>query len=165
MRKLPKPATPNGVQKDRTERYFVKKKVDNLHRLTTNKYGQGTTVTILPDAWTMSQKMPDLTRDILDYVISLRGSKAFVDIVGANENTDLAVAQSVNGFRVAVINHKSPVSEVVLRPLQTAAGRGFGWVDLVTNQEFPGSGSDFSLKLKVPGNGFRALEFRGLPVP
>jgi hypothetical protein len=134
---------------------------DGSPAVTVNKFGKGTAVSILSDAPTSAASMPDLLRDVLDHAVSLRGSELLVDVVGANEKTDLAVAQSANGFRVALINHDSAAREVVLRPARIQQGPVRGWIDLVTEKELDSSTAHRSLKLKIPGKGFRALEFRG----
>ncbi|MGH9880305.1 MAG: hypothetical protein ACRD6N_02625, partial [Pyrinomonadaceae bacterium] len=131
---------------------------DGSPAITINKYGQGTIVTILPDAWTAAQNMPELVRDVLDYAVSLRGSSMLVDIVGTNENSDMAVMQSTTGFRVAVVNHNSAELEIVLSPIRSETKGESEWLDLVNNNRV---GSGRRLTLKLPGNGFRALEFRG----
>jgi hypothetical protein len=130
---------------------------DGSRAITINKYGRGTLVSILPDAWTAAQNMRELARDVLDYAVSLRGSSVIVDIVGTNENSDMSVAQTADGFRLAVINHNSGDMEVMLTPIKVTSGRVFEWIDLVTSKKV---GTDQSLKMKLPGNGFRALEFR-----
>jgi hypothetical protein len=49
---------------------------------------------------------------------------------------------------------------VVLRPIKIGTQRVFGWVDLISAQKLAGTDAEFSLKLKIPSGGFRALEFR-----
>ncbi|HKZ01180.1 MAG TPA: hypothetical protein VJ180_03015, partial [Pyrinomonadaceae bacterium] len=126
-----------------------------------NKFGKGMVISVLSDALTAAASMPDLLRDVLDHAVSLRGSELLVDVVGATENTDLALGQAANGFRVVVINHNSVAREVVLRPTKIQQGPVRGWVDLVTKKELESLTGTHSLKLNVPGKGFRALEFRG----
>jgi hypothetical protein len=79
-----------------------------------------------------------------------------VDIVGANENSDVAVAQTPTGFRVAIVNYNVEEMNVTLEPRDSA--RTSRWIDLVIQHELGTSGS---LKVKVPPGGFRALGFRG----
>lgn len=134
---------------------------DGSPAVTFNKYRKGLAVSILLDARMMAEKMPDLVRDVLDHAMSLRGNESLVDIVGTTENTDMAVAQSAAGFNLAVINHNSDAMEVILRPIKIQVGRAIEWVDLVTGKAFRSSGANNQLKLKIPGKGFRALEFRG----
>ena len=124
--------------------------------ITVNKLGRGTVITVLPDAATAAQKMPELVRDLMDYAVSLRGGTAVVDILGLNENSDIAVAQTSTGFRVAVINYNAGEIDVTLQ--SKASETTSEWLDLVGNNRV---GSSHSLRLKVPAGGFRALEFRG----
>ena len=129
---------------------------DGTPAITVNKFGRGTVITVLPDAATAAQKMPELIRDLVDYAVSLRGGTAVVDILGLNENSDIAVAQTSTGFRVAVVNYNASEMDVTLQPkaLQTTSE----WLDLVSNNRV---GISHNLRLKVPAGGFRALEFRG----
>src|SRR6266498_914044 len=131
---------------------------DGSPAITVNKYGKGTMVTLLPDAWTTAQKMPELARDILDYAVSLRRNSPVVDIVGTNENSDLTVAETATGFRVAVINYSADEMGLMLKSTRSQAKGDSEWMDLVTSKKV---GTDKSLKLKIPANGFRAIEFRG----
>jgi hypothetical protein len=131
---------------------------DGSPAVTINKYRKGTLVTVLPDAWTAAENMPELVRDVLDYAVTLRGRSTLVDIVGTNENSDMAVAQTATGFRVAVVNYNSAVMEVVLKSTRSPKTGESEWLDMVNNKKI---GSGVSLKVKLPGNGFRAVEFRG----
>jgi hypothetical protein len=101
---------------------------------------------------------------VIEHAMSFAGSAPPVDFVGTNENTDIAVERTPGGFRVAVINHGASEMEVMLRPIKPSAGRVFEWIDLVTRNKTETSTTGRSLKLKVPGMGFRALEFRGTSV-
>ena len=121
--------------------------------LTISKYGKGTIVTVIPDAWTVAHKLPDLVRDALDYAIEKSGNSPVVDVVGTDENSDVAVAQTTSGFRVAVVNYEGVDIEVLLRP----AMNGREWLDLQTASKI---GSERELKVRVPSHGFRVLEFR-----
>lgn len=133
---------------------------DNSPAVTINKYGKGTVITILPNTESAVQNMPELVRDVMGYAVLSAGNEPFVDIIGGNERKDVAVEQIPDGFRVAVINHDTSELEVVLRPINSGTDRVFGWVDLVSGQKLVTTGSDFSLKLKITGIGFRTLEFR-----
>ncbi len=129
---------------------------DGSAAITVNKFGRGTVITVLPDASTAANKMPELVRDLLDYAVALRGGTHAVDIVGTNENSDVAIAQTPSGFRVAVVNHNGTEMEVTLQPNKSEGT--FEWVDLVSNNR---AGNERSLRLRVPAGGFRAVEFRG----
>lgn len=136
---------------------------DNSPAVTVNKYGKGTVITILADAPTATQNIPELLRDVMDYAVLSAGSELSVDIVGGSERTDVAVERTGNGFRVVVVNHNPNEAEVILRPVKPGRKGVFGWVDLVSGQKMSIAGADFSLKLKITGFGFRALEFRRTP--
>lgn len=133
---------------------------DGTAAITVNKYGKGMVVAVLPDAWTAAQASPELVRDTIEYAMSSAGAAPLVDIVGTNEKTELAVGRTPEGFRLAVINHNSGEMEVLLKPLQSPAGQAFEWLDLVARNRLATSAADGSLKVKVPGDGFRAIEFR-----
>ena len=128
---------------------------DGSPAIAANRYGKGTVITIFPDALTAAETMPDLVRDALDHAISASGKTPLVDVVGSNENTDIAVEQTIAGFRVAVVNYGNAELEVLLKPL-TRVDTG-EWLDLTANNRL---GETRSLKLKVPPRGFRAVEFR-----
>jgi hypothetical protein len=133
---------------------------DNSAAIIANRFGKGMVVSIFPDAWTAARDFPDLVRDVLDYALSSTGAESLVDIVGANENMDMAVGKIVGGFSVALVNHNVTQVEVILRPTKSKAGSLGGWVDLVAASKIETATSDRSVKLIIPGNGFRAVEFR-----
>lgn len=128
---------------------------DGSPALTIGKYGKGKIVTVVPDAWTAAHKLPDLVRDALDYAIGASGKSSLVDIVGTDENSDVAIAQTPSGFRVALVNYKNVDVEVLLKPVVTM--NGSEWFDLQTAGKLV---SERNLKVRVPAHGFRALEFR-----
>ena len=128
---------------------------DGSPAITINKYGLGTAIAVLPDASIAAQKVPELVRDVLDYAVSLRGGSPVVDVVGTNENCDVAVARTPSGFRVAVVNYNEKELEVTMRPARMQ--RASDWIDLATNREL---GNGFAMKVKIPGGGFRAIESR-----
>ena len=90
---------------------------DGLAAITFNKYGRGTIVTVIPDAWTAAQQMPELVRETIGHAMSSAGVAPVVDIVGTNEKTDMAAGRTPEGFRVAVINHNSGEMEVLVDSL------------------------------------------------
>ncbi len=133
---------------------------DGSAAITLNKYGKGLIVTIIPDAWTAAQHMPELVRETIERAMSSTSVAPLVDILGTNEETDMAVGRTPEGFRVAVINHNSGEMEVMLRPLKNPEVRTSGWVDLISHDKLETPTADRSIKVKIPGRGFRALEFR-----
>lgn len=133
---------------------------DNSAAIVASKFGKGIVISFLPDAGTAARHFPDLTRDVIDYALSFSGSELPVDVVGANENMDIAVGKSAVGVNVALVNHNPRVVEVRLRPTKYLAGRAGRWADLVTGNKLEIAESDGSVKLMIQGNGFRAVEFR-----
>ena len=131
---------------------------DGSPAVTVNKYGKGTAIAVLPDAWTAAHKMRLLILDTFDYARSLRGGASLVDIVGTNENTDISALRTDIGFRVAIVNHNSSNLPIVLTPNQRVPTKG-SWTDLV-NYKAIETTTDDSLKLMVPARSFRAVEFR-----
>lgn len=129
---------------------------DDSPAITTNTYGKGIVITILPDAWTAAQTMPELLRDVLDRATATRGNTPLVDILGTNENSDIAVEETSTGFRVALINYNSGDLEIELRSVVTT--KAHKWIDLTKHNLL---GSNAVLQLKVPAHGFRVLEFQG----
>ncbi len=125
-----------------------------------NRHGKGMVITILPDAWTAAQSAPEFVRDCLEYAMSFTGHTPLVDVLGMNENTDVASAKTAEGFRVAVVNHNASELEVTLKPLQPAGSRASRWIDLGEGGGMERSATDWALKIRVPAGGFRALEFR-----
>jgi hypothetical protein len=128
---------------------------DGSPAINANKYGQGTIVTIFPDVPTAVQNFSELVRDVLDYAIAAQGNTPLVDIDGTGENSDIAVEHTPNGFRVAIVNYTPVETEVILKPVR--ATNATEWLDLVNNNTI---GREPTLKLKVPGHKFRAVEFR-----
>ena len=129
---------------------------DGSPAVTVNKYGKGTAIAVLPDAWTAVHKMRPLILDTFDYARSLRGGASLVDIVGTNEKTDMSALKTDIGFRVAIINHDSSDLPIMLTPNVPAKG---SWIDLVNDKAIETIMND-SLKLIVPARSFRAVEFR-----
>jgi uncharacterized protein DUF4434 len=131
---------------------------DGSPTVTVNKYGKGTAIAVLPNAWTAAHKMRPLILDTLDYARSLRGGASLVDIVGTNEKTDMSALKTDIGFRVAIVNHNSSDLPIVLTPNERVPARG-SWIDLVNDKAIETT-TDDSLKLMVPARSFRAVEFR-----
>ena len=129
---------------------------DGSPAISTNKFRQGTVITIFTDVSTAAQNFPELMRDVLDYAVAALGNSPLVDIVGTSENSDIAVGETANGFRVGIVNYKAVEIDVILKPVRTTTASE--WLDLVNNNAIS---KEISLKLRVPGYGFRAVEFRG----
>lgn len=133
---------------------------DNSAAVVANRFGKGLVVSLFPDAETAARDFPDLVRDVIDHALRASGAGSPVDIVGANENMDIAVGKTAGGFNAAIVNHKPNSVEVLLRPTESGAGRVGAWVDLVDGKAIQTRLLNRSVKLTIPGNGFRALEFR-----
>jgi hypothetical protein len=135
---------------------------DNSAAIIANRFGKGIVVSFFPDAWTAARDFPNLVRDVVDYALRSAGAESLVDLVGANENVDIAVGKTAGGFSVAIVNHDSSKLDVTVRPTKSQAGRVGSWVDLTTGNKIQTVGLDRSVKLTIQGSGFRALEFRRL---
>jgi hypothetical protein len=132
---------------------------DNSAAIIANRFGKGIVLSFVTDAWTAARDFPGLVRDVFDYALRSASAVSEVDIIGANENMDLAIAETAGGFSVAIVNHNPSKVEVTLTPTKSDRFREGRWIDLVAGNSFEGA-SDRSLKLTIQGNGFRALEFR-----
>ncbi len=132
---------------------------DNSAAIIANRFGKGIVVSIFPDAWTAARDFPDLARDVIDYALRSTGAESPVDIVGANENMDMAVGKTTAGFSVALVNHNSSQVEVILKPTKSKVDSVGSWADLVAGNKINTAASDRSVKLMIPGNGFRTVEF------
>lgn len=129
---------------------------DGSPAVSVHKFGKGTVISVMLDALSAAQYIPELTRDIIDYALVAAGSTSLVDVVGSNEQTDLAVRKTPNGFRLAMVNHGNNELRVVLRP---SVVKGT-WTDLVKGERVNTTTVENSLELKIPAKHFRALEFR-----
>ncbi len=128
---------------------------DGSPAIAAKKYGQGTIITVLLDAWTAAREIPELARDVLNYAVALRGGAILVDVVGANENSDVATTKTSTGFRVAMVNYESVDMDVILRPTESPTKGDFTWIDLFTNKKVA---TDQLLRTRIPANGFRVFE-------
>ena len=125
-----------------------------------NQYGKGTVVTIIPDALTAAQQMPEFIRDVIDAAMATCHETRVVDVIGTNENVDIATVKTDNGFRVTVINHNSHELEITLDPLHVPKGHSFQWYDLISRKRSEAPASDPSLKLQISGKDYICFEFR-----
>jgi hypothetical protein len=133
---------------------------DDSAAIVASKFGKGMVISFFPDAWTAARDFPDLVRDVIDYALSFTGSELPVDVVGANENMDIAIGKTDGGFSVALVNHNPRGVEVTLRPTKYLAGRAGRWADLVAGNKIETADANRWMKLTIQGNGFRAVEFR-----
>ncbi len=128
---------------------------DGSPAVTVNRYGKGAAIVVVPDAQSAVRNMGQLVRDVLEYAGSLRNQPALVDVVGANEKSDIAIASTANGFRVALINHGAMPMTVLLKPVNRMAGK---WLDLANDKPI---GSSQTLKVTIPARAFRVVVFQG----
>jgi hypothetical protein len=129
---------------------------DGSPAVASHKYGKGTTISVLVDAHTAVQKLRQLTLDVLDYASSLHDGSLLAEIVGSRETSDLAIARTDNGFRLALVNHDNTELSITIQPVRPTGDKR-SWRDLTDEKLI---GSDTSINVKVPARGFRALEFR-----
>lgn len=132
---------------------------DGSPAIVVNKYGKGTVATILMDAKTAAEQFSELVRDVIDYAMATYDLSLSVDILGTNENVNIAVAKTENGFRVAVINHNVYTLQITLKAADIARGSTFEWCDLVSGQQHEPATGDPSLKLQLPGTDYICVEF------
>lgn len=124
------------------------------------KCGKGTIATILIDATTASEQFPELVRDVIDNVMATCDISLPVDILGTNENVNIAVTETESGFRVAVVNLNSHPLEIILKPLNIAGNSSYRWYDLISEKSIKNSKENISLKLQIPGIDYICVEFK-----
>ncbi len=120
-----------------------------------NNYGKGKAVSILTDAKTAAQKFPGLIRNLFDKL----GIKRYVDIIGTNEKTDVAVSKTGDGFTAAIVNHNNTRLNITLRPLADLSNKEpEKWIDLVTGKTVKESQPGGSLKITVMPRKYRLIK-------
>ena len=124
-----------------------------------NPYGKGSVAAFAVDAATAAEQIPDLVRDVLDDAFQKSGGGRPVDVLGLNENVDLAVAGFPGGFRVAVINHNPVPRKVTFRPLRKLKTGGI-WLDLIAQKSLAALENRAGLARIIPARSFLCLEFR-----
>jgi hypothetical protein len=124
-----------------------------------NRYGKGSVAAFAVDAATAAERIPDIVRDVLDEALQRNGASRQVDILGLNENVDVAIANFPGGFRAAVINHNPSPLEVTFRPLRKVETGGI-WFDLATQKPLTVLENKAGLVRTIPARNFLGLEFR-----
>ena len=124
-----------------------------------NRFGNGMVATVVLDATTAAQQFPELIRDVIDNTMATSHVTRVVDVIGTNENVDIAITKTDKGFRVAVINHNTYELEITLDPLHIQKGSAFQWFNLISREKHDVPASDPSLKLQLPGLDFLCFEF------
>lgn len=128
---------------------------DGSPAITVNHYGKGKVVSVLTDAETAAREFPNLLRNALDYV----GVQRYVDIIGTNQNCDVAVSKTKDGCVVGVTNHNNTKVEVLLRPIIPLSRNGTQeWIDLVAGKEFARVKDNTSVKIDVMPRSYRLVE-------
>jgi hypothetical protein len=125
-----------------------------------NSYGKGKVLTILPDAAAAARQFPELVRDAFDYALSNVDVERAIDILGANENVDTAIAKASDGVAAAIVNHNTEDMEVTVRPIRACPESECKWIDMVDHEVL--SLERQSLTLRVPAGGFRAFQLKAL---
>lgn len=128
---------------------------DGSPAITINKYGKGKAISILTDVNTAAKNFPGLIRNIFNEI----GAARYIDIIGTNENTDAAVSQTKNGFKVAVINHNNFELNITLKPLLNFSSDNSEWIDLSSDEKIQGSKN--SLTITISPKSFKIIEYRG----
>lgn len=122
-----------------------------------NRVGRGIVASFAMDAATAARDLPGLALDVLDAGFAVTGGRRPVDVIGANEDVDLASCLIDGGARAAVVNHGREPLDVVLVPLG-ATGAGT-WTDLASGVRRPGRGGDGGLTVTVPAGRYICWEY------
>lgn len=125
--------------------------------ITLNKYGKGEALSILIDAKAAAEKLPILVRQVLDMIVGHQ----FVDIIGTNQDCDIADSRTDSGFVVAVVNHNGSGREITLRPLITSGPRSVQrWIDGASGKEIARLRNNEPLRIRIGPGSFRVVEMR-----
>lgn len=125
-----------------------------------NTYGKGTVVTVALDAAAAARQIPELIRDVIDYATAVCSVTRPADILGTNENVDVAITKTNNGFRAAVVNHNPHKLDITLKALDVQKGAATEWYNLISQKKIDDLAGDHLLKISVPGSGFICIEFK-----
>ena len=131
---------------------------DGSPAITLNKFGKGTAVAVMTDLTTAARRFPGLVRDVLNRL----GVQRYVDIIGTNENCDVAVSKTRNGFIAAVVNHNAEALHITLRPLTAFTHRTpQEWIDVVSRKFIARLKDDEPLKIEVKPLSYRLIKMNG----
>ncbi|MEW6455817.1 MAG: DUF4434 domain-containing protein [Acidobacteriota bacterium] len=121
-----------------------------------NGFGKGKVFTIPISIKDSVRIMPDLIRDILDYALAQRGVKRAFDIIGANEDMDLAMSFMNGEYRLAIVNYGKKPIDLKICPLNIASEKLYKLIDLRTGKIISQkSGKNFAeIKIRI-----RAIDF------
>lgn len=124
-----------------------------------NRYGKGMAIAVLPDAATLAEHAPELAREIIDYALQASSASRSADILGLNENVDLAMQETTTGFRLALVNHNEREMEAEIRPIDGGESEVIEWIDIFSGDIIK-RGAERFLKVRIGGGGVRAIELR-----
>jgi len=99
-----------------------------------NNFGKGAVMTIPVNMPDMVRIAPALVRDIIDFALAQREVKRAFDIIGANEDMDIAMSLLEGEYQLAVINYRDKAVEVKICPLNLASDKLYRLVDLRTGR-------------------------------
>ncbi|MEA1981287.1 MAG: DUF4434 domain-containing protein, partial [candidate division Zixibacteria bacterium] len=133
---------------------------DGSPAIVINKYGKGTVATFLMDATTAAKQFPELVRDVIDYAMTTYSLSLPVDIIGTNENVNIAVTETETGFQVAVVNLNPQAMEITLNALNVSENTNCEWYDLISEKSIKNSKDNISLKLQIHGTDYICVEFK-----
>lgn len=124
-----------------------------------NNFGKGTVLTVPVSMTDMARIAPALVRDIFDFALAQRGVKRAFDIIGANEDMDIAMYLLEGEYQLAVVNYRDRVVEVMICPLHLAPDKLYRLVDLRTGRLLAEKkGSNLTkIKMRIGSNDFLAL--------
>jgi hypothetical protein len=133
---------------------------DGSPAVVTHRYGKGMTVSILTSAAIAARCFPRLVLDVIDEAVNFAGRQRVADVIGLNEKSDIAEAQTSSGFRLVVANHDTVAQHIEVVPLVGKKGEHYEWFDAFTGKRLPPQASRTSLHITVPPSAFRYIEYR-----
>jgi len=99
-----------------------------------NNFGKGAVMTLPVSVTDMARIAPALAKDIIDFALAQRGVKRAFDVIGANEDMDLAMSLFEGEYRLAIVNYRDEAVEVKVSPLHLAPDKFYRLVDLRTGR-------------------------------
>jgi hypothetical protein len=118
-----------------------------------NQFGKGICFTIPLSLGDAVRAEPGLVRDILDEALGQDGSPRLFDVVGLDEQCDIAMSGDDERRVFAVVNYKKMPIEIDILPLRLERKTKYALTDLRTGAELrTRSGQDLAhIKMTVPG--------------
>lgn len=124
-----------------------------------NEFGKGLCITASISLKEIIESAPDLARDILDFALTRSRHHRAFDVIGLDEELDVAES-TLNGYRyLSLINHRDDPCPVTLQPLHLPPGLYFELVDERSGKVLGQgrSGHFFGLRVEVPARDFILL--------